>query len=219
METEAYTVLTQELLTNHVWRKIPFHVTTTSQVYTFLIEEFGGVQSTLEKWVTQLEHTAQNRHRGNRARLEAIEAASKFFERFLSLAPTVPRKQLETLLSSPKILVRVLSTYQIQDTESFRDSPVGNLSLSTRRGTETLVGLRRFLRDTARKIAESGPPVPLYFHYTDYLVDVPDKDPEHHYYGIQQLCAEEDDRWWDPSLSYPCGLPGHVHEQTTRIGQ
>ena len=115
MESEAYTVLTQELLTNHVRRKIPSHVTTTSQVYRFLIKEFGGVQSTLEKWVTQLEHTAQNRHRGNRARLEAIEAASKFFERFLSLAPTVPRKQLETLLSSPKTIARVLSTLQIQD--------------------------------------------------------------------------------------------------------
>ena len=42
MEAEAYTVLTQELLTNHVRRKIPLHVTTTSQVYKFLIEEFGG---------------------------------------------------------------------------------------------------------------------------------------------------------------------------------
>ena len=72
METEAYTVLTQELLTTSVRRKIPSHVTTTSQVYKLLIEQYGGVQSTLEKWVTQLEHTAQNRHRGNRARLEAI---------------------------------------------------------------------------------------------------------------------------------------------------
>ena len=40
MESEAYTVLTQELLTNEVRRKIPSHVTTTSQVYRFLIEEF-----------------------------------------------------------------------------------------------------------------------------------------------------------------------------------
>ena len=111
-------------------------------------------------------------------------------------------------------MARVLSTLQVQDSESFRDSRGGNLSLSNRRGTETLAGLRRFLRDTAKKIAKSGSPVPLYFHYTDYLVDVPDKDPEHHYYGIQQprVCAEEDDMWWDPSLSYPCGLPGHVHE-------
>ena len=40
METEAYTVLTEELLTNAVRRKIPPHVKMTSQVYRFLIEEF-----------------------------------------------------------------------------------------------------------------------------------------------------------------------------------
>ena len=51
METEAYTVLTEELLTNTVRRKIPPHVKTTSQVYRFLIEEFGGASSTLETWV------------------------------------------------------------------------------------------------------------------------------------------------------------------------
>ena len=199
METEAYTVLTEELLTNNVRRKIPSHVKTTSQVYRFLIEEFGGARSTLENWVTHLELAAQSRHRGNRARLEAIEAASKLCERFLALAPTVPRKQLETLLSNPKVLARVLATLQVQDSESFRDSQGENFSLSSRRGTETLVGLRKFLRKTAKKIAESGPPVPLYFYYTDNLVDVPDKDPEHHYYGIQQprVCAEEDDMWWD----------------------
>ena len=83
METEAYTVLTEELLTNTVRRKIPPHVKTTSQVYGFLIEEFGGASSTLENWVTHLELTAQSRPRGNRARLQAIEAASKLCERFL----------------------------------------------------------------------------------------------------------------------------------------
>ena len=107
-----------------------------------------------------------------------------------------------------------MSTLHSQDAESFRESPGGGLSPSTRRGKEILVGLRRFLRETERKIVDSGPPAPLYFHYTGYLVDLPDKDPEHHYYGIQQprVCAVEDDYWWDPRLSYPCGLPGHVHE-------
>ena len=41
MKTEAYTVLTQELLTKSVRRKIPSHATTTSQVYkTLIMEEF-----------------------------------------------------------------------------------------------------------------------------------------------------------------------------------
>ena len=86
MKTEAYTVLTQELLTKSVRKEIPSHVTTTSQVYRFLIEKYGGIQQTLEKWVTQLEHAAQSRHRGNRARLEAVEAASMFVDRFMSLS-------------------------------------------------------------------------------------------------------------------------------------
>ena len=214
METEAYTVLTEELLTNAVRRKIPPHVKRISQVYRFLIEEFGGASSTLETWVTRLEVSARIRPRGNRARLEAIEAALKLCERFMNLAPTVPKKHLEALLSNPRILARILSTLQEQDSDLFRDSLGKNCSPSIRRGTETLGSLRKFLKETATSIAESGPPVPLYYHYTDYLVDVPEKDPEHHYYGIQQprVCAEEDDRWWDPSLTYPCGLPGHVHE-------
>ena len=107
-----------------------------------------------------------------------------------------------------------MSTLHSQDTESFRESPGGNLSPPTGRGTETLAGFLRFLKETAKEIVDSGPPAPLYFHYTGYLVDLPYKDPEHYYYGIQQprVCAEEDDHWWDPRLSYPCGLPGHVHE-------
>ena len=62
METEAYTVLTKELLTKNVHREMPYHVTKTTQVYRFLLEKYGGIQQTLEKWVTQLEHAAQNRH-------------------------------------------------------------------------------------------------------------------------------------------------------------
>ena len=53
MKTEAYTVLTQELLTKSVRKEIPSHVTTTSQIHRFLIEKFGGIQQTLEKWVRQ----------------------------------------------------------------------------------------------------------------------------------------------------------------------
>ena len=120
MKTEAYTVLTEELLTKSVRREMPDHATTTTLVYRFLLEKYGGIQRTLEKWVTQLEHTAQTRHRGNRARLEAIEAASKLIRRFMSFAPTVPVNQLESLLSHPKILNRVLLTLQTQDIESFR---------------------------------------------------------------------------------------------------
>ena len=138
MEAEAYTVLTEELLTNTVRRKIPPHVKTTSQVYRFLIEEFGGASSTLETWVTRLEVSARSRPRGNRARLEAIEAALKLCERFMDLTPTVPRKQLVTLLSNPRILARILSTMQEQDSDSFRDSLGKNFSLSFGRGTETL---------------------------------------------------------------------------------
>ena len=113
-------------------------------------------------------------------------------------AYTSPENQLESLLSHPKILNRVLMTLQTQDIESFRVFPGGNLRLSGRRSTETLAGFRRFLDETARDIVDSGPPAPLFFHY----------------YGIQQLrvCAEEEDHWWDPEISYPCGLPGHVHE-------
>ena len=96
-------------------------------------------------------------------------------------------------------------TLQTQDSEFFRVSPGGGLSLSGRRGTEALAGLRRFLDETIRAVVYSGPPVPLFFHYDGYLVDLPDKDPEHHYYGIQQprVCAEEDDHWLDPEISYP----------------
>ena len=25
------------------------------------------------------------------------------------------------------------------------------------------------------------------------------------------MYAEEDDIWWAPGLTYPCGIPGHVH--------
>ena len=153
MEIEAYTVLTKELLTKKVGRDMPDHITTTSQVYKFLLEKFGGIQRSLEKWVTQLEQTAQTRHRGNRARLEAIEAASQLIKRFISIAPTVPENQLESLLSHPQILNRILMTLQTQDIESFRLSlPGGSLSLSGRRGTETLAGLQRFLDETIEYI-------------------------------------------------------------------
>ena len=106
-------------------------------------------------------------------------------------------------------------TLQTQDTESFRLSlPGGSLSLSGRRGTESLDALRSLLDESTQTLVDNGPPVPLFFHYDDYLVDLPDKDSEHHYYGIQQprVCAEEDDHWWDPEISYPCGLPGHMHK-------
>ena len=49
MKTEAYTVLTEELLTKNMSREIPSHVTTTTQVYRFLIEKYGRIQQTLEK--------------------------------------------------------------------------------------------------------------------------------------------------------------------------
>ena len=90
METEAYTVLTEELLTREVRQAMPDYVKTTSQVYRFLLDKFGGIQKTLDKWVTQLEQTAQTCHRGNRTRLEALEAASQLIERFIAIAPTVP---------------------------------------------------------------------------------------------------------------------------------
>ena len=33
------------------------------------------------------------------------------------------------------------------------------------------------------------------------------------YYNVQvaRVDALEDDKWWAPGLSYPCGLPGHLH--------
>ena len=58
--------------------------------------------------MTQLEHAVQGRHQGNRARLEAIEAVSMFVDRFMSLSPTVPKSQLESLLSHPKVLSQVI---------------------------------------------------------------------------------------------------------------
>ena len=181
----------------------------------FLLDKFGGIQKTLDKWVSQLEQTAQTRHRGNRSRLEALEAASELIERFTAIAPTVPENQLESLLSHPQIMNWIVMTLQTQDTEFFRLSlPGGSLSLSGRRGTENLDAHRSFLDESIRTLVDNGPPVPLFYHYDDYLVDLPDKDPEHHYYGIQQqrVCAEEDDHWWEPEISYPCGLPGHVHK-------
>ena len=105
-------------------------------------------------------------------------------------------------------------TIQTQDIDLFRSSlPGGSLSLSGRRGTESLAALRSFLDKSVRMMRDSGPPAPLFYHYDEYLADVPDKDPEHHYYGIQEprVCAEEDDHCWKPDISYPCGPPGHVH--------
>ena len=73
MEKEAYTVLTEELLTKEVRRAMPDYIKTRSQVYRFLLDKFGGIQKTLDKWVTRLEQTAQARHQGNRTRLEVYE--------------------------------------------------------------------------------------------------------------------------------------------------
>ena len=134
-----------------------------------------------------LEQTTQTRHKGNRSRLEALEAASKLIERFTAIAPTVPENQLESLLSHPQMMNRILMTLQTQDIDLFKSSlPGESLSLSIRRGTEGLVALRSFLVESIRPMRDNEPPVPLFYPYDDYLVDVPDKDPEHQYYGIQQ---------------------------------
>ena len=214
MENEAYTVLTRELLTKDVQHAMPDYVKTTQQVYRFLLDKFGGMQITLEKWVSQLEQTARIRHRGNRSRLEALEAASQLMERVTAIAPTLPEKQLESLLSHPQTMNRILMTLQTQDIDLFRSSlPRGSLSLSRRRDTESLAALRSFPGESIWILRDSRPPVPLFYHYDEYLVDVPDKDLEHQYYEIQEprVCAEEDDLWWEPNLSHPCGLPGQVH--------
>ena len=140
METEAYTVLTEEPLTREVQWAMPDYVKTTSQVYRLLLEKFGGIQKTFNKWVNLLEQTAQTRHRGNRTRLEALEAASKLIEKFTAIAPTVPENQLESLLSHPQMMHRILMTLQTQDADLFRSSlPGGSLSLSGRIGMESLV--------------------------------------------------------------------------------
>ena len=90
-----------------------------------------------------------------------MEAASQLIERFIAIAPTVPENQLESLLSHPQILNRILMTLQTQDIESFRLSlPGGSLSLSSRRGTETLAGLRRFLDETSGHLWTVAPHFP-----------------------------------------------------------
>ena len=203
METEAYTVLTQELLSREVRQAMPHYVKTTQQVYRFLLDKFGGIEKTLDKWLSLLEQTAQTRHRGNRTRLE----------RFTAIAPTVSMNQLGSLVSHLQMMNRILMTLQTQDADLFRSSlPGESLSLSGRRGTESLDALRSFLDESIRTLMDNGPPFPLFYHYDGYLVDLPDKDPEHHFYGTQQprVCAEEDDYWWEPEISYPCGLPGQV---------
>ena len=72
--------------------------------------------------------------------------------------------------------------------------------------------LRRYLECTIQVLRDDGPPAPMVYRYDG------DKDPEancedmlHVYYNIQELYAEEDDFWWAPGLTYPCGIPGHIH--------
>ena len=43
METEAYTVLTEELISKEVHRAMPDYIKTTSQVYRFLLDKLKGV--------------------------------------------------------------------------------------------------------------------------------------------------------------------------------
>ena len=46
-----------------------------------------------------------------------------------------------------------------------------------------------------------------------YLEQRAHKDVVSSYYSIQEprVYALEDDEWWELGLSYPCGLPGHLH--------
>ena len=75
---------------------------------------------------------------------------------------------------------------------------------------ESLGVLCAYLVNMIQRLKNAGPPAPLY-QEDDHSGDC--MDSEYEYYNIQvpRVCAIEDDEWWAPGLSYPCGLPGHVH--------
>ena len=155
--------------------------------------------SRLEIWrIKELEAAAATCRGGTRYRFEALVAAVKFIRRVKSLSPEVPESELQAALASPKMLTRVQETLQHRDVEGNRQKMIrSGLSPSRGRGSEALKVLCSYLEHTILALRDAA----AY------------EDVEHVYYCIQEprLNAEGDDVWWAPGLTYPCGIPGHIH--------
>ena len=76
---------------------------------------------------------------------------------------------------------------------------------------ESLRALHAYLVNMIQGLKDAGPPAPLYQEDEDD--DEECVGPEYEYYNIPvpKVCAVDGDEWWAPGLSYPCGLPSHVH--------
>ena len=209
-QREASVVLVEELLSPELQEDLRKPIFSTVEARCHLLEKFGNLTLIIKGWVQELERTAAARKGGTRNQYQALVTTLLFLKRVMGLSPEVPEWEILIILGKPQMLNRVLETLQWQEEEGFRQE-IGkkHLDPSRRRGAEILMALCTYLEQLIQGLRSAGPPAPfVYYHDEDDY-----KDEVSSYYSIQvdRAYALEDDEWRAPRLSYPCGLPGHLH--------
>ena len=139
-------------------------------------------------------------------------SALKLIKRVQALSPEVPEWEILVVLSRPRLLSRIQETLQPLDLEGCQQEINRKQLRPSREGVaKSLRALRAYLVNMIQGLKDAGPPAPLYQEDEDD--DEECVGPEYEYYNIPvpKVCAVDGDEWWAPGLSYPCGLPGHMH--------